>query len=101
MNPGRPNFCSGEAPGQNTSVGGTSVQILAANSDRLSVILTNYGSRGVWLAFDATAEKEKGIYLDKSKGQIVFDSGAVSKGPLNAISDFGTTQLAWQEFTRS
>jgi len=100
LNPGRANLAIGVGPQSNTNVSTLSIELIAANTERAGLALTNFGNKDVWAAFGFTAEVEKGLFIPKG-GSASFDTGFLSKEALNVITGSGTTSIAWQEFSES
>ena len=66
-----------------TLAANTSTQIIAANPNRKSLILTNIGSEGAWIKCNGTAAVNKGMFLGpQGVGVATMDSGALTKGPI-------------------
>lgn len=77
---------------------GTSGEILAANPNRKSAVIVNYGTtNGAFLAVGKTAESGKGIYLAPNGGSYEINAMNLSHAAINAITATSTTTLSIHE----
>jgi len=77
-----------------------STELLAANTARVATTLINTGKIDVWVACDVSAVVDQGQLLVRNGGSMVLDQSVVTKGPLNGITDGGTSQISIQDFNR-
>jgi len=94
------NIGVGQTPGT-TFVTSSNTQIVAANADRIAIVLTNVGSNEVWVACDVTAEIVKGFLLAKHGGTLFLDSTCLTLGKINGITAAGGSFITFQEFNQS
>ena len=83
--------------------GATVTELVAANAQRHSLILTNTGSANVYLGQDDTVTSGNGILI-VANGTLSEDSGGTTlyKGPYYGLTGQGTTSVVtYWERTRS
>jgi hypothetical protein len=80
----------------NVSVGTSSTQVLAANSNRKLLILVNDSDEPIYVSLGATATLNNGIRLNASGGALALDN-PIYKGVVNAISANGSKTLVGAE----
>ena len=80
----------------NVSVGTSSTQVLAANSNRKLLILVNDSDEPIYVCLGATATLNNGIRLNASGGALALDN-PIYKGVVNAISANGSKTLVGAE----
>jgi hypothetical protein len=80
----------------NVSVGTSSTQVLAANSNRKLLILVNDSDEPIYVSLGATASLNNGIRLNASGGALALDN-PIFKGVVNAISANGSKTLVGAE----
>jgi hypothetical protein len=80
----------------NVSIGTSSTQVLAANSNRKLLILVNDSDEPIYVSLGATATLNNGIRLNASGGALALDN-PIFKGVVNAISANGTKTLVGAE----
>jgi len=96
--PGASNFPSTTANAPiNVSVTNSSTQILAANSDRRLVIISNTGNINVFMSADGTAVVDKGFELRKGDTMQLGEDIDITT-TLHGITKGGSTNIAVQEF---
>ena len=78
------------------SIGTSSTQVLAANSNRKLLILVNDSDEPIYVSLGATATLNNGIRLNASGGALALDN-PIFKGVVNAISDNGSKTLVGAE----
>jgi len=76
-------------PPATTTVTDVNTEIIPANSDRTSAIVTNVGKHDVWAACDADAIFGEGILLTRNGGSMVIDSTTFTEGPITGICAAG------------
>jgi hypothetical protein len=76
----------------NVSVGSSSTQVLAANSNRKLLILVNDSDEDIYIALGATATLNSGIRLNKKGGSLTLDDPKYT-GVVNAICLSGSKNL--------
>lgn len=84
--------------GSVTVPSGTSIQVVAYNHKRKSLILTNEGSSKVYIGSDSFVTSATGISID-SDGKYTEDSGGTRMylGDIYAISQDSTNDLRYWE----
>jgi len=80
----------------NVSIGTSSTQVLAANSNRKLLILVNDSDEAIYVSLGATATLNNGIRLNASGGALALDN-PIYKGVVNAISANGSKTLVGAE----
>lgn len=81
------------------SVGNISTSLLAANFDRVGLVVVNSSGGTIYLGLDgATALLNAGITLNPNGGTWVMDDYTYTKGAINAIAHSAATQVGVQEF---
>ena len=80
----------------NVSIGTSSTQVLAANSNRKLLILVNDSDEPIYVSLGATATLNNGIRLNASGGALALDN-PIFKGVVNAISANGSKTLVGAE----
>jgi len=80
----------------NVSVGTSSTQVLAANSNRKLLILVNDSDEPIYVSLGGTATLNNGIRLNASGGALALDN-PIYKGVVNAISANGSKTLVGAE----
>lgn len=80
----------------NVSIGTSSTQVLAANSNRKLLILVNDSDENIYVSLGGTATLNNGIRLNANGGSFVLDN-PIYKGVVNAISSSGSKTLAGVE----
>jgi len=76
------------------AVGAASTAILAANSYRIGLILTNDSDETIYLALGAVAVMNQGIRLNANGGSWSMDSRALWLGAVSGICASGGKNLA-------
>jgi len=76
------------------TIGTTSTQVLAANSNRIQAILTNDSDEVIYVAKGVAAQLNKGIRLNAQGGSITITN---FKGAINAICTSGNKKLCVAE----
>ena len=90
----------GQAPGT-TTVTDVDTEILPANTERSSAMLTNVGKQDVWVSCDATAVLKEGLFLGRSGGVLVIDQTAFTEGSIRGICNTGLeSEVTFQELIR-
>ncbi len=92
------NTCTAQAPGT-VSVGGTSIQLLAANTNRAGVWLTNVSNKTMFIAFGTNAaEKDKGIRIANGE-RVQIGANMLANEKINVIASGGNNnKILYQEF---
>lgn len=80
----------------NVAVTNSSTQIVAANEDRRSLILSNTGNQDIFISGDGTAQVDKGFVL--AKGLTVHIEAHDVTVSFHGITNAGSTNIAIQEF---
>jgi hypothetical protein len=80
----------------NVSIGTSSTQVLAANSNRKLLILVNDSDEPIYVSLGTTATLNNGIRLNASGGALALDN-PIFKGVVNAISANGSKTLVGAE----
>jgi hypothetical protein len=80
----------------NVSVGTSSTQVLAANSNRKLLILVNDSDEAIYVSLGATATLNNGIRLNANGGALALDN-PIFKGVVNAVSQNGSKTLVGAE----
>ena len=80
----------------NVSIGTSSTQVLAANSNRKLLILVNDSDEPIYVSLGGTATLNNGIRLNASGGALALDN-PIFKGIVNAISANGSKTLVGAE----
>lgn len=79
----------------------TSSTALAANANRVAMIIMNQGENNVWLGFGANAAVvDNGVWLAAFNGTLTFDAGFCSTEAIQAITEVSTATLSIQEFNK-
>ena len=91
------NIGTGQAGGS-TSVTTSTTEIVAANTNRAFIIMTNTGTTDVFIGIDVAAALDTGILVSKNGGTFIMDSTALSTGAINGITSTGTAIVLFQEF---
>lgn len=87
---------AGGAPGAVT-IETTSTLIVAANTHRTWLYMTNLGTKDVWLSATEGAVLLQGIKLAKNGGSIFLSFLTVPTGPVFGIVNNATSVVAFQE----
>ena len=87
---------NGNPPAASTATNTNSV-LVAANTSRLGLIITNTQNTDVFLAFGQTAIVDTGIFLRRD-GFITLNSTFNTTEALNGITSAGSALLIYQEF---
>lgn len=72
------------------ALGGTSAELLPANSRRTYAIIVNASDVGIWLALGVPAVIGTGIYLAAGGGNLTITEEALWKGAVNGIAASGS-----------
>ena len=91
------NIGTGQAVGS-TSVGTSTTEIVAANTNGAFILLANTGTTDVFIGIDVAATLDTGILVSKNGGSFVMDATALSTGAINGITSTGTSVVVFQEF---
>lgn len=98
-----PNFHSGtiqpQAPAQ-VSVGASSTTLVAANTDRVGLIVVNISSGTIYLGLNNAAVLGAGIALNANGGVWVMDEYSYTNDVINAIAHSANTAVSIQQFVR-
>jgi len=73
----------------------SAVEVVAANDDRLSVLVQNTGSETIYVGFDATVTAANGVQVAAGG---TYADGTYS-GAVYAITSSGTSDVRFQEVT--
>ena len=82
----------------NATVNQTSAEVVAQNSNRSGLILTNESPYKIYLAFGISAEIGKGILLNGNGGTFNMDNYCFTVEAVHAISSGVGANLTIQEF---
>lgn len=83
-----------------TTAGTSSAQLVASNSSRKGLIITNYSNNWVFLAFSGgTAVLEGGVPLAPNGGSYNMTKDDFTTGQVNAIATAASSKVAVQEYT--
>lgn len=80
------------------TIGSSSTEVLAANTNRKIVILVNDSDEAIYIALGASATMNSGIRLNANGGALVLDD-PIYKGVINAICSSGSKKLVGVEGT--
>jgi len=72
----------------------SSKELLKENPDRIELIISNPGTKDVWLSLGTTAVAEEGIYLKSGGGSWVSNGYS---GPVFCITGSEKSKLAYAE----
>lgn len=75
------------------SVGGSSVQALAANPNRKYALLRNSSDTGIWMSFGTAAVIGDGIYLEPAGGYFEIDNDCLWQGTVFVIAATGSGKV--------
>ncbi len=89
---GNKNFGAGKIP-TNVSVTASSTEIVAANTARKWLVLTNIGNRDVYMAVGQTALDQKGALLGKGGGSIALGVDMITTEAINGITSAGSATV--------
>lgn len=93
---GKINFATGQTP-DSTSVGNTTTEIVAANTSRKWIVLTNVGNKDIFIACDVDALVDKGMLLGKAGGSVLMGADLCTTGAIDGITSAGTSTVIFQE----
>ena len=82
------NFGAGQIP-TSVSVTSSSTEIVASNTARKWLVLTNIGNRDVYVAVGQTALSQKGALLGKGGGSISLGVDMITTEAINGITSAG------------
>ncbi len=91
----------GAANNGGVSIGTSSTLLIANNTARLGIIITNAGANPVYLNFTApsgTAVVSTGVYLAASGGSIQLDINSLIQSEINGIAVGGSSLVTFTEF---
>tara|TARA_R100000750_G_C2288566_1_gene73992 strand:- start:151 stop:441 length:291 start_codon:yes stop_codon:yes gene_type:complete len=91
---------SGNATNGAVTAGVASVEVLAANNQRVGYAIVNDSDTAVYLAFGATAVLNEGVRLNSNGGATVSDTNSIFTGAINVISSAGSKEVTFVEFTQ-
>ena len=82
------------------SVGVASGALVAANTNRVGLVIVNTSAGTIYLGINNAAVVGRGISLNANGGTWVMDDYTFSNEAINAIAHTANTQVAVQEFVR-
>ena len=81
----------------NATVGSSTTQILASNSNRIYAIIVNDSDETIYLALSDSAEMNKGIRLGANGGTFEINNNKHFTGAINAICTSGSKNVTITE----
>jgi len=92
---------TGQTPASATA-NDSSGTIVAANENRVGILLTNIGKNDAWGSETEDAVISAGWLLGKNGGNILLSASLVGTGIIKAITEAGkSTTITYQEFNKS
>ncbi len=89
---GAKNFGAGKIP-TSVNVTNSSTEIVASNTARKWLVLTNIGNRDVYMAVGQTALDKKGALLGKGGGSIALGVDMITTEAINGITSAGSADV--------
>ena len=90
------NFFKGDSPG-NVTITNVSTQIVPFNKKRKVLLLSNQGSRDVFVSIGSAAEVDKGLFMEKNGGTLKFDQLSMTNDAVFGITTAGSSVVLIQE----